>query len=218
MNKFKKFVTFSLASCLCLSTLSVSILGADVPEYEVEESVNNGVVVQSIGDGDSYTKEEKEAILNHFSPDEPAVYSYDYIDEKDDAQGSNRNSHCVTYVETEWDVDRAVVLTSNGYTEATWFGDGNWDKCYIHQSSTVNSVDASISISWPPSLDVSSDEETATWDSDPFYDEWEVKVDRGEMVAESYIWISSFVAEDSADMYIGSNVYRPSTYIKISKP
>ena len=45
-----------------------------------------------------------------------------------------------------------------------------------------------------------------------------VKADRDEIVAESYIWISSFIAEDSAEMYVDDEIYKPSTYIKIKKP
>lgn len=154
-------------------------------------------------------------------PPQPAPNSYDIITDEDTGMSSsNKDAHCDTYVETEWDVDRSIVLTGTGHTTATWYGDGNWDKCYINQCTTINSVDIGLSLQLPPAfeLDISGDEHIITWKSDAIFDEWEVKADRDEIVAESYVWISSFIAEDSAEMYIDDEIYKPSTYIKISKP
>ena len=221
MINFKKILAFSFASCLCLSALNFNAFASSTPDYEVTESTNNGVSIQAIGNGESYSKEEKEAIIDHFLPPRPALTGNNVVEGEDTGLSpNNKNSHCETYVETEWDVYKSIVLTGTGYTTATWYGDGNWDKCYINQGTTINSIDADLTLHLPLAFDlhVSGDEYIITWESDAIFDEWEVKADRDEIVAESYIWISSFIAEDSAEMYVDDEIYKPSTYIKINKP
>ena len=219
-DKFKKTISLTVFTCLCIGSMNLNAFASSTPYYVVEESMNNGVTVQTIGNGDTFTREEKEAIKNELSANMPTVYSYDVISEKDTGLASNKDAHCETYVETEWDVDREIVLTSTGYTEATWFGAGDWDECVINQSTTINSYDLGLTLTVPltVSVEIVPDGKTATWTSNTIDEGWNARADRSEIVAESAVWISSFIAEDSADIYVDNNIYRPSTYIKIDKP
>ena len=222
MKVLKRVSALAMLTCLCLNSMNMTAFASSVPEYEVEETINNGMRVWTIGNGDAYTREEKEAISEDFSPEKPAICSYDVVSDSDTGLApSNKNAHCDTYMKTVWDVDRSIVMTATGETKATWYGEGEWDECVFNQTTTVNSLDIGLDISvYPPgiSIDIDGAKGITYWESEPIEDDWEAKAERGEIVAESMIWISSVIAEDSADIYIDNTVYRPSTYIKIEKP
>ena len=69
MRAFKKFFAATALTCLCLNSMNMTAFAYSLPElpkYEVKETINNGMRDWTIGNGDSYTREEKIAISEDF--------------------------------------------------------------------------------------------------------------------------------------------------------
>jgi len=99
-----------------------------------------------------------------------------------------------------------------GTQQAIWLGSYPApyyaDKIVVHQKTTYTGV--SLTFTWPPALTKTGS--TISWQSDPVEDVYLLNVDR----LGSEVYTSPFVpaatptakVEDSADFYIGTNIYR----------
>lgn len=97
------------------------------------------------------------------------------------------------------------------------------DYIKLHQSAKINvrNADASLTISWPPALTVSSNSASASvasWSSEVEYDTKSLAADHETV---EYNWedlqyggVTSFIYTDSADIKYGSSIYKPSSTIR----
>lgn len=87
MRSFKKIFAATALTCLCLNSMNITAFAYSLPEYEVKETINNGMRVWTIGNGDSYTREEKIAISEDFSKKRSAMRSNNAAGSKNDISG-----------------------------------------------------------------------------------------------------------------------------------
>ena len=99
--------------------------------------------------------------------------------------------------------------------------DADYIKLYQSARVNVENADTSLSISWPPSLDIdinSSSASVATWSSDT---EYNAKSLAAQHETVEYNWedlqggnVTSFIFTDSADIKYGSTIYKPQAVIR----
>lgn len=91
MRAFKKFFAAVALTCLCLNSMNLTAFAyslSELPKYEVKETINNGMRVLTIGNGDAYTREEKIAISEDFSKKWSAMRSNNAAGSKNDISGT----------------------------------------------------------------------------------------------------------------------------------
>lgn len=99
--------------------------------------------------------------------------------------------------------------TFEGGQATSWTGSGKPTSIVLNQSITVKGI--ALSISWPPSLSISG--YTGTWSSQPVAST-SVGASFGNMKVSGPA--TSVTFSESGDVYMGSRIYRPTTYIKFS--
>lgn len=123
------------------------------------------------------------------------------------------------------DVDDGGYDNTWGGQSALWAGSGNASYIILRQAVTLNVVNANatLSISWPPSLDVSQTRtaSTATWNSET---EYSTTILGAEHQFTEFNWedlqygyVTSCVYSDSADIKYGSTIYRPTQSVRFTE-
>jgi len=104
-----------------------------------------------------------------------------------------------------------TMRINDGTLNATFTGTGNADKIILNTKYIFNNVTGTLSAS--PSISVSSS--TASWKSAAVTGQWYVNTKSLWAQATSRTMITSVEISAGADIYKGSNIYRPSVYKKI---
>lgn len=140
----------------------------------------------------------------------------------------------------EWDTSKTNILgyswakykvgsrysgindTTWGGSSASYTGTGSFGYIKLMQKTTVNATgaSASLSISWPPSLDVSASRtsSTGTWESETEYNDTILGAEH-ELVELNYsdlhgATITSCIYVDTANVKVGATIYKPSTSVR----
>ncbi len=130
----------------------------------------------------------------------------------DSDYGYDGNAKSKTYVYCDWYYSHAGFrcnLKAIGNQRVYWNGSGDWDQVVFNQTKTISG--ASLTISWPPSMSASGS--TATWQSRPLPSADYAYASHEETNAYSYIALFSYTATDTADVYIGTSIYRPTSTV-----
>lgn len=105
-----------------------------------------------------------------------------------------------------------VMRVNNGTIVATYTGAGVADKIILNTKYKFNGL--TMSLSYPPSLSSSSN--TVTWKSASVTGQWYVNTRSLWAEGASRSSFPSVELTGGADIYKGSNIYRPSAYVKKS--
>lgn len=110
-----------------------------------------------------------------------------------------------------WKRNTASTWDNNfeGGQSASWTGSGNCDYIVLNQGIDVSGI--AVSISWPPS--VSGSGSSGAWQSQPIYENIAGATFNGLVIGGTAF---SCAFSENGDVYVGSRVYRPVTYIKFS--
>lgn len=104
-----------------------------------------------------------------------------------------------------------VIRVNDGTLKATFTGSGNADKLLVYTKYTFNG--ATISIAKSPALSGTS--RTVEWKSLPVNGKWYLNTKSLWAEGRSRVLISSVEINAGAEIYKGSNIYRPNIYHKI---
>ena len=110
-----------------------------------------------------------------------------------------------------WKRNTAGVTSNNfeGGQSSAWNGSRKCDYIVLNQRISVSGI--YVSVSWPPAVSASG--ESASWQSQPIYDNIAGASFRGLVVGGTAF---SCTFSEYGDVYVGSRIYRPVTNIKFS--
>lgn len=164
--------------------------------------------------------------------DKANQYVRDYLLKSGKAEATNtgwnsgydsRNSNCesFTYVSANWydESMSTVVLETSGYQQGILHGTtpAYADFMICNQSYNINGLFMTVTVSYPPTASFSSDKSSGTWQqSIPISHTYNVSASHPNLRTTSHIALTSCTYTDSVDMYIGANIYRPSSSVTLN--
>lgn len=124
----------------------------------------------------------------------------------------NGNAQNYSFVNLDFNVGFwTATMDSTGGQSASWFGTGNPTQIVFNESASYSGV--SVTVGWPPSATGSST--SKSWSSQPVTGN-PASATHAPLHASSATGIYSATFSDTADIYLSSTIYRPTTYIKFN--
>lgn len=185
----------------------------EAKEFMLETYNDNGVMVYSFDVEDLEYRQAAMEYINQLTGDSAYATSTN-------TRGALLPGESEYHNDTEYDGDamsyawkRNTADTWNnnfeGGQSSLWKGSGNCDYIVLNQGIDVSGI--AVSISWPPS--VSGSGSSGSWQSSPVYSNIAGASFTGLTVGGTAF---SCAFSENGDVYVGSRIYRPVTYIKFS--
>lgn len=188
--------------------------------YELKSKLDNGITIYDLGAVDEKDRQLAFEFLKKLTGDTTVKTIFDtnmgspgnYYG--NDLQMSN---NAWSYTWEQFNLSNTGVgllglnIDSYGGQTGGWSGSGTPNFIILNQTATFNGV--SFTISWPPSMTGSST--SRSWQSQPIYNSTNVAADHAPINS----WCMGFTSVeyiDTADVYMGSQVYRPTSNVTFS--
>ncbi|MEK3834011.1 hypothetical protein [Paenibacillus sp. FSL R7-0128] len=234
----RKFTVVLLTLCLSLS-ISSQIFAESANEPVLVETtkvdLNNGAksVNPKLYTLNEYLDDGHTVYAFQDIPVESRVQAFDYLKNKianaqpetvvdtggatgqfsgNDYNTDSRTTDAAVYTHSTINVSLAffnTTITSTGGMSGGWFGSGSPSKIVLNQSATYNGV--SVTVSWPASM--TGTPTSKTWVSQPITNSNPAGASHSSLTATA-LGFTSVTFSDVADIYLGSQIYRPTSYLK----
>lgn len=182
-------------------------------EFTLETYNDNGVTVYSFDVEDPEYRQAAMEYINQLTGDSVYAASNNtrgllLPGESEYHNDTKYDGDAMSYA---WKRNTADTWNNNfeGGQSSLWNGSGNCDYIVLNQGIDVNGI--AVSISWPPA--VSGSGSSASWQSNPVYSNVAGASFSGLTVGGTAF---SCAFSENGDVYVGSRIYRPVTYIKFS--
>lgn len=193
-----------------LTNISTEKLSLNGEEFEIETIKDaNGHVYYTIST-EVKDKEKVAAYVNELiekrNSGDNQLAKWDWTRNMSGKDGSGRHTWDVTgYSEVGLLINPDKFRVNNGSLYSVYGGAGNADKLVLNTNYTFNGV--TMSFSFPPELKRSSN--TISWTSEAVTGTWFVKTSSLWAEATSRTQLTTLNLRGGADIYKGSNIYRP---------
>lgn len=192
-------------------------------EITVETYNDNGIIIHAL----KGKPKDKNKAINYFEDNylsvgkAEQVVGYDHTNSGVNTGSDSRNSNCrsSTNLNANWDVTFwDMNLYTSGYQSGIMLGSNPYfaDMMICNQNYSVNGMSVQGYVSFPPGATLSPDKDSGSWSSEPIYNTYYVTASYPNAHFVSAFGIYSCTFNDSTDMYIGSNIYRPSSSVYLN--
>lgn len=129
----------------------------------------------------------------------------------------NTNARSQTTAKGIWGYKNPFVgqLDTAGSSKGEYAGPSTPSKIVLNQSYVINGTQLSVSVSLPPSASYSADKSTGSWQSQPLTNRKIVTASYPTMRATTTVGITSVTFTDTADIYFGGTIYRPTSRVTL---
>lgn len=186
---------------------------------------DDGVIITAVADDGKQDKEKVKEYLDDFvvaSGDAQAAVFYNHTNcgTKTGTDSRNTNAQSTTSVNAKWSGAEwfPIRLDTTGHQSAFWAGSNpyNANKIILNQSYDINGTSLSVTLSWPPGASFNKDKSSGSWQSQPISNTYSASASHPNTTVTSNIAIYSCTYTDTADIYIGSTIYRPSSSVYLN--
>ena len=183
-------------------------------EFTLRTYEDNGVTVYGFDVEDPEYRQAAQEYINGLTGD--PSYSYGEIQPfsvllPGESEYHNDTQYDGSAISYAWKRNTATTWNNNfeGGQSSMWSGSGNANYIVLNQGISVSGI--AVTISWPPS--VSGSGNSASWQSQPVSGNIAGSSFSG-MTVSGTAFSCSF--SENGDVYVGSRIYRPVTYISFS--